>query len=82
MARRTRTSSCAHIQDSDPDSQGLGEDATATGGLPEYSAEGLEQLWKVVTEIIEGAAAAEQAVEEEEEEEEQADDGGDKNEAI
>ena len=80
MACRKRAALGSYIADSDPESQP--DHPTASGGLPEYSAEDLEQLWQVATEIIEGTAAAEQSVQEEEEEEEQADDGDDKNEAT
>jgi len=54
MSRRTRHSTRVQALDSDPDSPE--EDPTLSGGLPEFSAEGLEQLRQVATEIIEGAA--------------------------
>ena len=58
MDRRTRHSTRVQAQDSDPESGA--EDPTASGGLPEFSGEGLEQLQHVATEIIEGAARIEQ----------------------
>ena len=79
MACRKRTAPGSYIADSDPELQP--DHPTASGGLPEYSAEGLEQLRQVATKIIEGTAAAEQLVQEEEEKEELVDDGDDKNEA-
>ena len=56
MDRRTRHSTRLQALDSDPDSPE--EDPTLSGGLPEFSAEGLEQLRQVATEIIEGATAS------------------------
>ena len=80
MACRKRASLGSYIADSDPESQP--DHPTVSGGLSEYSAEGLEQLWQVATEIIEGEAAAEESVQGEEDEEEQADGGDDNNEAT
>ena len=68
------------LQISDPELQP--DHPTASGGLQGYSADGLEQLQQVATEIIEGTAVAEQSVHEEEEKVEQAEDGDDKNEAT
>ena len=79
MACRKRTSLGSYIADIDTESQP--DHPTASGGLPGYSAEGLEQLRQVATEIMEGTAAAEQSVQEEKEEE-LADDGNHKNEAT
>jgi len=56
MACRKRASLGSYIADSDPESQP--DHPTASKGLPEYSAKGLEQLRQVATEIIEGTAAA------------------------
>jgi len=56
MDRRTRHSTRLQAVASDPDS--AEEDPTLSGGLPEFSEEGLEQLRQVATEIIEGAAAS------------------------
>ena len=56
MDRRTRHSTRLQALNSDPDSPE--EDPTRSGGLPEFSAEGLEQLRQVATEIIEGATAS------------------------
>ena len=80
MACRKRTAPGSYIADSDPESQP--DHPTVCGGLLEYSAEGLEQLRQVATEIIEGTAAAEQSVQEKEEEDELVEDGDDKNEAT
>jgi len=80
MACRKRASLGSYIADSDPESQR--DHPTASKGLSEYSAKGLEQLRQVATEIIEGTAAAEQSVQEKEEKEERVDDGDDKNEAM
>ena len=55
MACRKRASLGSYIADSDPESQP--DHPTASKGLPEYNAEGLEQLRQVATEIIEGTAA-------------------------
>ena len=55
MACRKMTAPGSYIADSDLESQP--DHPTASGGLPEYSAEGLEQLLQVATEIIEGTAA-------------------------
>ena len=56
MDRRTRHSTRLQAVASDPDS--AEEDPTLSGGLPEFSDEGLEQLRQVATEIIEGATAS------------------------
>ena len=79
MAFRNRTAPGSYIADSDQELQP--DHPTASGGLPEYIAKGLEQLQQVATETVEGTAAAEQSVQEEEEEE-QADDVDDKKEAT
>ena len=68
MDRRTRHSTRLQTQDSDPESEE--EDPTLSGGLLEISAEGLEQLRQVATEIIEGAAHVEQSDREEEQDDE------------
>ena len=80
MACRKRIAPGSFIADSDQELQP--DHPTASGGLPEYIAKGLEQLQQVATEIIEGTAAAEQSVQEKEDEDELADDGDDKNEAM
>jgi len=56
MDRRTRHSTRLQAVASDPDS--AEEDPTLSGGLSEFSDEGLEQLRQVATEIIEGATAS------------------------
>ena len=66
MACRKRAALGTCIADSDPKSQP--DHPTASEGLLEYSAEGLEQLRQAATEIMEGTAAAEQSVQEKEEE--------------
>ena len=70
MARWTMAALRFYIADSAPELQP--DHTTASGGLPEYGAEGLESLRAAVTEIIEGAAAsAEESVTEFSEEEDQ-----------
>ena len=56
MARLSMRFVRSYIADSDPEMQP--DHPTASGGLPEYGAEGLESLRAAATEIIEGAAAS------------------------